>query len=158
MTTAEGPFKLCSFVESQALPACPFRDEGNGFCSRHNEPRFTNCAGCPERHATHLCSCGSPLCGECIHHPPATSEPTDFGWHGPKTAAEGGSVDVVASNVTRVRDDLIDAVMLSRRRAEVDGLDEHDTAARIVNDLGTTVLLTLLSGMSSAPTQEGTPT
>lgn len=152
---APTPPPLCSYVENQELPACPYLDQGNGYCERHNGPRFAVCGGCPNNHGTHLCSCGTSLCGTCTHHPPTTQDPTDVGWHGPNQTYAAPS-ESASPDVTRVREDLTEAVVLSRRRAEAEGLDEYATAARIVHDLGTTVMLTLLSGMVGS-TPGGTP-
>lgn len=156
MSTTENPTKLCMFVESQLLPACPFPDSGNGFCDRHNGPRFAPCGGCSKHHATHLCSCGTALCGHCTHHPARTSDPTDVGWHGPKEDAPVTEDPELGPDLTKVRDDMAKAVLLSLRRCDHEKItDDYQRALRVVHDLGTTLALTMLTGMVNA-TQEGT--
>lgn len=158
MTAAEVPL-LCPYMEDgQDGPIC-HRPRTERLCERHMPPMFSVCSGageectgegvrlCPER------GCRMPLCGRCHHLGPGVHGPyrTENDAETPRQEGEpetGGTPGAVES----IRAEMEETVLLSLRRARRETLDEHDTAARVVRDLGITTLLGVLQGLGRADT------
>jgi hypothetical protein len=139
-----------------ALPCWEPVEPGEDFCAKHNQVRFALCSGCSGR-AVRLCTeCRAerPLCGSCKHlggdeHGRISEHETPLS---PGEPESGG----IPSTVEKVRNEMAETVVLSMRASRGAGRSDMETAYKVVDDLGVSVLLGVLHGVARQ-NQGGTP-